>query len=139
MAYRKSTTCILATFAVIFPIGLLYFQLSRPMLPAVPWHIRGQVVDKSTNALSLVKVSINAGGEVTGINRTFGTEVKRFRVETATDEQGRFNFEFRAVAFQLGFSKPGFMEVSRNFQWVADAPGAQDSTNQNLQILMEAY
>jgi hypothetical protein len=66
---RLSISILLLVGSVAASLLFLFSSLLKPMYPAVPWHIEGQVFDESTNALADVRLSISGTRKVTGINQ----------------------------------------------------------------------
>jgi hypothetical protein len=105
----------------------------EPMHAEMDWHLRGLVVDTSTNAIVGAVVHVFGQGKVTSLNKIFSTDPRQIDVTMETDPSGRFDLKVRASAFRLDVEKSGYGEMRRIFS-VRNNPNK--ATNVNVTIVL---
>lgn len=126
--------CIVGLIALV--AGIFFCTLPYSVvIPEEAWHIEGRVLDSHTNVIPGVTIAVKATKKVTAYNNFFGTLPKEERTNHMTDLDGKFVFNLEAIGVQMAFAKVGFEELITNVEYVNT--GQSDSTNRNLQIILQ--
>jgi hypothetical protein len=135
---RSKPVAALAAGTLAFG-GLVYLCFLHALqksdvLPAYPWHLTGRVIDKATNPISDVNVTLLTTPRITGMDRLRERSPSPLALAATSDKSGRFVFDFSAAFFQVSFTKPGYANQELAFgPYVEAAP----NTNPVLQVRLD--